>query len=231
MLERWANAGATAGAGVSVTTRPVDAIVFDLGGVLIEWDPRRLYRKLFDDEAAMEAFLAEVCTPAWNARQDAGRPWPGAIESLLREHPEARDLIVAYDERWEEMLGDAFPETVALLDELRRAGVPCYALSNWSSEKFAVARGHYPFLEWFAGMVISGEEGVAKPDPAIYRIMLARFGLTPEATVFIDDLDTNVAVAARLGMIAIPFRDAVRLRRDLGFLGLPVAPVAHGANR
>ena len=213
--------------GVGVATRRVDAVVFDLGGVLIEWDPRNLYRKLFGDDATMEAFLTEVCTPAWNARQDAGRPWPEATASLAGEHPEFRELILAYDERWEEMLGGSFPGTVAILDELHRAAVPCYALSNWSSAKFAVARGRYPFLEWFAGIVISGDEGIAKPDPAIFRILLERFALSPAATVFVDDLDANVDVATRLGMIAVAFRDARRLRRDLRRLGLPLAPAGN----
>ncbi len=206
------------------------AAVFDLGGVLIEWDPRRLYRQLFDDAAAMESFLSEVCTPAWNARQDAGRPWPEAIESLVREFPAQRDLILAYDTRWEEMLGGAIEGTVQILTELRDAGVPCYALSNWSAAKFALARPRFPFLEWFDGIVISGEVGASKPDPAIYRVLVDRYRLTPSTTAFVDDTSSNVQAAAGLGFRAVRFLGAPRLRADLRGLGLPL-PLAAAEGR
>jgi 2-haloacid dehalogenase len=202
------------------------AVVFDLGGVLMEWDPRRLYRQLFDDAAAMESFLSEVCTPAWNARLDAGRPWPEAIESLAREFPAQRDLILAYDTRWEEMLGGAIEGTVQILAELRDAGVPCYALSNWSAAKFALTRPRFPFLEWFEGIVISGDVGASKPDPAIYRVLVERYRLTPSTTALVDDTEPNVLVAADLGFRAIRFLGAPRLRTDLRGLGLPLAAAA-----
>jgi predicted secreted protein len=121
---------------------------------------------LFDDSAAMESFLSEVCTPAWNARLDAGRPWPEAIESLAREFPAQRDLILAHDARWEEMLGGAIEGTVQIDAKLRDAGVPCYALSNWSAARFVLTHPRFPFLEWFEGIVISGDVGASKPDPA-----------------------------------------------------------------
>ncbi len=207
-------------------TMRVTAVVFDLGGVLIEWDPRRLYRQLFDDPAAMELFLSEVCTPAWNARLDAGRPWPEAIESLAREFPAQRDLILAYDARWEEMLGGAIEGTVKILAELRDAGVSCYALSNWSAAKFVLTRPRFPFLERFQGIVISGHVGASKPDPAIYRVLVERYRLTPSTTVFIDDAEPNVLVAADLGFRAVRFFGAPQLRSDLRGLGLPLAAVA-----
>ncbi len=203
----------------------ITAVVFDLGGVLIDWDPRHLYRRLFaGDEQAMEAFLANVCTPEWNARQDAGRPWEDGVAELVGLHPEQRDLIVAFHERWDEMLGGAIEGTVAILAELRAAGVPCYALSNWSAETFPVARQRFAFLTWFDGIVISGDLGTIKPDPAMFRALLDRHGLRPGGTAYVDDSAPNVAAAGRLGLVAILFRDPASLRRELAELGLPIAP-------
>jgi 2-haloacid dehalogenase len=199
------------------------AVVFDLGGVLIDWDPRYLFRALFTgDDAAMERFLADVCSPAWNARQDEGRPFAEAVASLALEHPEQRELIEAYWRRWPETLGDAIEPTVAILAELRQAGLPTYALSNWSAETFPLARPRYPFLEWFEAIVISGEVRAAKPDERIFRHLLERHDLVPEKTVFIDDSAANVRAAAALGLIAVQFEGAAALRRELAALGLPV---------
>jgi 2-haloacid dehalogenase len=205
------------------TERP-SAVVFDLGGVLIDWDPRHLYRSLFGgDEAAMEAFLAEVTTPDWNSQQDAGRPWAEAIEELAREHPERRELISAFWLRWTETLGEAIEPTVEILGELRRAGVRLFALSNWSAETFPLAKPRYPFLDWFEGIVISGELGLVKPDARIFQHLLARYGLDPAATVFIDDSEANVQAARELGMTAIRFEDAHELRRELAALGFLIS--------
>jgi 2-haloacid dehalogenase len=195
--------------------------VFDLGGVLIDWNPRYLYRKLFDgDEAAMERFLAEVTTPEWNGQQDAGRPWADGIASLTRVHPEQAELIAAYAERWPETLGAAIQPTVDVLDDLRRADVRLFALSNWSAETFPIARPRYPFLEWFEGIVISGEVRIAKPDARVYRHLFERYSLDPATTVFIDDNEANVDAARELGMVAIRFDGADSLRRSLANLGL-----------
>ena len=202
-------------------TPRVTAVVFDLGGVLIDWDPRYLYRTLFDDDAAMEEFLATVTTQEWNHAQDAGRPWAAAIEELAEVYPEKRDLIEAYWRRWPETLGDAIGPTVEVLDELR-GSVRLFALSNWSGETFPIARPRYPFLEWFDGIVISGEERLIKPDPAIFRVLLERYELRPGETVFVDDHAPNVEAAASLGIRALRFPDAAALRsalRDLGLLG------------
>jgi 2-haloacid dehalogenase len=196
------------------------AVVFDLGGVLIDWNPRYLYRQLFDDEAAMEAFLAEVVSPEWNARQDAGRSWAEAVEGLSREHPEHRELIAAYWDRWQETLGEAIAPTVKILDELRASGVRLFAMTNWSGETFPIARPRYPFLDWFEEIVVSGDLKVAKPDTRIFRHLLEGHDLDPRSTVFIDDSEANVQAAAGLGMIAIRFVDAPSLRRELVGLGL-----------
>jgi 2-haloacid dehalogenase len=204
----------------------ISAVVFDLGGVLIDWDPRHLYRTLFDDEAEMEQFLATVTTPEWNREQDAGRPWSEAIEELARRHPEHRELITAYWERWHETLGDAIEPTVEVLDELRGTGVRLFALTNWSGETFPVARPRYPFLEWFEGIVVSGDERLIKPDPAIFEVLVERYGLEPATTLFIDDQPGNVAAARELGFAALGFVDGAALREDLRRLGLLPAATA-----
>lgn len=198
----------------------VTAVVFDLGGVLIDWDPRYLYRTLFADEVAMEDFLTTVTTPEWNRAQDAGRPWSEAVEELAARHPEKRELIEAYRGRWPEMLGGPIEPTVDILRDLRATAVRLYALSNWSAETFAIARPRYPFLEWFDGIVISGEEGVIKPDARIFQVLLERYDLRPEETAFIDDHAPNVDAAAALGMQALRFTDAETLRSELHSLGL-----------
>ena len=209
-------------------TTEITAVAFDLGGVMIDWNPRHLYRKLIADDADIERFLAEVCTPEWNAQLDAGRPFAAAVAELAAVHPDRADLIAAYHVRWTEMLGDGFGETVAIMRELRSAGVRTYALSNWSAETFPVTRPRYPFLEEMDGILISGEVGVGKPEPAIFRAFLERFGLEPRSTVFIDDAERNVEAASALGMVAIRFVDAPTLRRDLRALGLPLAENAAG---
>ena len=224
------NADPTADAarGRSATPPRPAAVVFDLGGVLIDWNPRYLYRSVFEgDDAAMERFLSEVATQEWNHEQDAGRPWQEAIEVLAAEHPEYREAISAFWHRWVETLGDAIGPTVEVLAELREAGVRLLALTNWSAETFPLARPRYPFLEWFDGIVVSGEIGLAKPDVRIFRHLIERHGLDPTATVFIDDSIRNVAAARELGLIGLHFVGADGLRDDLVQLGLlPPSPRA-----
>jgi 2-haloacid dehalogenase len=197
----------------------VDAVVFDLGGVLIDWNPRHLYRKLFEDEAKMERFLSEVCSPVWNVTLDAGMSFDEGIAELLRRHPDEAHLIRAWKERWEEMLGGAIEGAVALLDELHAAGMPLYALTNWSAETFPIGRRHFPFLERFRDIVVSGQEKIVKPDPRIFELLVRRTGVAPERTVFIDDAERNVAAAARLGFRAVRFTDPESLRASLTALG------------
>ena len=196
------------------------AVVFDLGGVLVDWDPRHLYRQLFDDPDEMESFLAEVTTAEWNSHQDAGRPWSEAVELLVAEHPQRRELIEAFHRRWPEMLAGEIPGTVDVLADLRAAGVRLIALSNWSAETFPVARERFDFLAWFEGIVISGDVGVNKPDPRIFDHLTEEFGIEPAAAVFIDDSSANVDAAKALGFRAIRFTDAAALRRELTRLGL-----------
>ena len=196
------------------------AVVFDLGGVLIDWNPRYLYRQLFADEAEMERFLAEVTTPAWNLEQDRGRPFAEAIASLVRDHPDQAEMIEAYWRRWPETLGDPHEEVVDVLTELRGSGVRLLALTNWSGETFPYAAPRYPFLEWFEAVIVSGEVKLVKPDPAIFDLLVERFGLEPSRTVLIDDTIANVRAAKALGFRAISFTSASDLRRDLVAMGL-----------
>jgi len=199
----------------------IDAIVFDLGNVLIPWDPRNLYRQLFPgDPEGMERFIATVCTPAWNDTLDSDQSFAEGTAELIRRHPGQESLIRAYDERWEEMLGDPIGENVALLAELSRANWPLYALSNWSKDKFPVARAKFGFFSLFKGMVISGEEGFRKPNPAIFRLLLDRYSLDPARTVFIDDTLMHIEAAKSLGFITIRHNSPGQLRIDLGKLGV-----------
>ena len=205
-------------------TARLRAVVFDVGAVLIDWNPRHLYRRLFDDDAEMERFLAEVCTPEWNAALDAGRPFAEAIEEMVARHQAQAGLIRAYRERWVEMLGGPIEGTASIIRELRAAGVRVFALSNWSAETYPLTRPLYPVLDELDGILISGEAGVAKPDPAIYRLFLERFGLEPAEIVFVDDSAANVAAARALGIESIRFEDAAQARRELIRLGFPPAP-------
>jgi len=214
----------TAAASQPAAGPPFRAVVFDVGAVLIDWNPRHLYRNLFDDETAMERFLAEVCTPEWNARLDAGHPFAEAIEELTTRHPAQAPLIRAYRERWVEMLGGEIEGSVAIVRELRAAGVPVYALSNWSAETYPLTRPLFPFLDQLDGILISGEVGATKPDPAIFHRFLQRFGLDRGEIVFIDDSPANVAAATELGIESIRFQSAAQARRELIRLGLPIAP-------
>jgi 2-haloacid dehalogenase len=195
--------------------------VFDLGGVLLDWNPRHLYRKLFaGDEAAMEHFLANVCTTEWNQRQDAGRPFADAVRELMPGHADKLHLIEAFGQRFDEMIAGPVAGVVEVLAELKERGVPLYALSNWSAETFPPQRSRFAFLAWFDGIVISGMEGVMKPDPRIFRILCERYRLAPESAVFIDDVAANAQAASALGIQGIHFRSADQLRRELLAVGL-----------
>jgi len=203
--------------------KPVDTVVFDIGNVLIHWDPQYLYRKLIPDDAERDHFLTHVCSMDWNIEQDLGRSWVDAIEVLSAQHPDKRDLIAAYSERWQEMVPGEIPGTVKLLTTLKEAGVPLYAITNFSSEKFIEARERFSFLsESFIDTVVSADAGLLKPDPQIYALLLERNGLEPGQCVFIDDSAPNVEGARGAGMAAIRFTDPGALCLELRKLGLPV---------
>jgi 2-haloacid dehalogenase len=195
--------------------------VFDLGNVLIPWDRRWLFGKLIADPAEVDHFCDHVLTMAENARLDAGLPLADLVADLGRRHPDHREVIEAFATRWDETLGPAIDGSVAILRSLLGAGHRCYALSNWNADTFASIEDRYPFLAWFDGLVISGREGVIKPDPAIYRLLCDRHDVEPADAVFIDDSATNVTAAVALGFDGIVFTDPDQLSAELRERGLP----------
>jgi 2-haloacid dehalogenase len=196
----------------------LEAVVFDLGGVLIDWDPRYLYRTRFRDPREMERFLGAVCTQDWHEQHDRGRPMRETIPELTREHPEFAGHIAAWS-RQGDMYGGAFPENVEIVSSLR-GRTRLLALTNWPSETFGVLRSRFDFLNWFEGIVVSGEEGIAKPDPEIFERLTDRFHLAPAHTLFIDDSPRHVAAAQTLGYQTHHFRSSRELRRRLVRSGL-----------
>ena len=193
--------------------------------MLIDWDPRHLYRQLFADPAEMEDFLARICTQDWHLAHDLGEDITESCRRLARRHPGHRDMIMAWAERGEEMAAGQIDETVGVLREVKAAGLPCLALSNMEPSAFATRRARFAFMDWFDGFVISGIEGVAKPDRRIFQILLRRYRLEPAATVFIDDSPANVEAARGLGLTAVRYTSAGQLRRQLRSLGLAVLGV------
>lgn len=202
---------------------PPTTVVFDLGNVLLDWDPRRLYRELIDDPAELDRFLTDICNRAWHDRQDRGRSTVEATAELQAQHPAHSELIGAYYSRWPEMTTGPLPATVDILRELRDAGVRLIGLTNWPAETFAPAPQRFEFFSWFEGIVVSGEVGMAKPDEDIFALLLDRYGIDPATAVYVDDTLVHVESARRLGLTGFVFTDAVTLRRDLAGVGLPVA--------
>jgi 2-haloacid dehalogenase len=199
----------------------VTTVVFDLGGVLIDWDPRYLYRRLLDSDEEIDAFLDEVGFADWNHEVDAGRhSWAEAVEALSTRHPHHRGLIEAYPQRFTETIPGPIHGTVEVLVELHATGTSLLALTNWSAELFTVARERFEFLQLFDGIVVSGEERVAKPDPRIFRLLVDRYGLEPARTLFVDDRQDNVVAAEAVGLRGALFTGPDDLRRALSRLGL-----------
>jgi 2-haloacid dehalogenase len=198
----------------------IDAVVFDLGGVLLDWDPRNLYRKLFTDDERMEFFLREVCTPEWHDAHDRGAPTLASCAELAGRYPEWSNLIGAWAERGEEMVAGPIAASVDVLHDLKMSGLPCYALTNMEAETYPLRLQRFDFLGWFAGTVVSGCEGIAKPDPEIFLRLLDRFGLTASRTLMIDDRPENLAQAEQLGLLTLHFRGSDQLRDRLESLRL-----------
>lgn len=200
----------------------IDAVIFDLGNVLIRWDPRYHYRERFASEEQMEAWLAEVTPGSWNHEMDRGKPFAQAIAERTVLYPQHAELLGEWKSQWERMLGGAIDESVALLGELREAGYRIAALTNWSAETFPVARERFPFLGWFEDIVISGVEGIAKPDPAMFALTLARTGYAADRTVFIDDNRPNIDGARAAGLHTVHFVSPQQCRDALRGLGVRV---------
>lgn len=194
-------------------------IVFDVGNVLIRWDPRLLYRDLIPDDEKRDWFMQNVCTAAWNIEQDRGRSWEEAIALLVSQHPEWEAEIRAYDERWHETVPGEIAESVAVLSELKARGEKVYAITNFSREKWAESLIRFPFLQSFDGTVVSAHERLLKPDPSIYRVLLDRYDLTAGDCIFVDDSIRNVEAARSVGMQAVHFVEPIDLRAELRGLG------------
>lgn len=197
-------------------------VVFDVGNVLIRWDPRLLYRQFFAERAKMDWFMQNVCTAAWNLEQDRGRPWAEAVAEFVARHPEWEREIKAYDERWHETVPGAIEDSVFVLEELKGKGEPVYAITNFSHEKWAECLIRFPFLQSFDGVVVSAHERLLKPDPAIYRVLLERYGLQAEDCIFVDDSEKNVKGARSVGMQGLHFVEPIDLRGELRGFGAAV---------
>ena len=198
-----------------------NTVIFDLGGVLIDWNPEYLYRKIFPDEAEMKRFLTEVCHSDWNREQDRGRLFADAVKECVAEFPQYETQIRSYHERWDEMLGGAIEENVQILESLwQKPDIHLYAITNWSAETYPVARKRFPFLNYFEDIVVSGELKLIKPDAEIYQTLLDRQPIAPEQAIFIDDVLENVKGAQALGIHGIHLTPETDLRDALEELGV-----------
>lgn len=197
--------------------------VFDLGGVFVDWNPMHLFRKLFDTEEEAQWFHDNICTPDWNLEFDAGDIFSEGVAKLITRYPRYWREIQAFDKRWPETIGGIHEGTVAIHDELIAAEIPTFAITNFSWEKWVGMLEHWPFLERFDGVVVSGLEKLVKPDVRIYRVFCERYGLAPESCVFIDDNEANVISARKIGMEAIHFSTPAALRAELISYGLPLS--------
>ncbi len=198
-------------------------VVFDLGNVLIHWDPKVLYRTIFATEAEVEHFLTEILPPEWNLEQDRGRSWADAEAERIALFPDHADNIRAFRARWRETVPHAIAGTVAILEKLKGQGVPLYAITNFASDTLAEAKILYPFLAThFIDIVVSGDERLLKPDPAIFEVLLRRQKLRAEDCVFVDDSPKNVAAAAALGFHALHFTGPDTFGEELRALGFNV---------
>lgn len=190
-------------------------VVFDLGNVLLRWNPRNLYRKVFSDAARMEEFLAGACSLAWIHSIDGCHDFADPIAARAKEFPEYAEELALFDARWLETLDGAIEENLAIMRALKASGRPVYALTNYPEQKFELSREIHPFLDEFDTIVVSGRERVTKPDPRIYQILFARSGRRPEELVFVDDVARNIAAAERLGMAGIQYAPGMNLKAEL----------------
>jgi 2-haloacid dehalogenase len=199
---------------------PIKAIIFDFGGVLLDWDPRYLYKHYFSGDEAMESFLAEINFFDWNARQDKGRTFATGIAELSALFPHYNNLIQTYYDRWEDSISGPISGTVEILQKLKQQGYPLYGLSNWSSETFPRATQKYPFFQLFDNIILSGDVKLLKPDPAIFNLLLNKIGFSAPECLLIDDSQPNIDTAKELGFVTIHFISSEQLRTELQSLNL-----------
>lgn len=203
----------------SNTPRP--AIIFDFGGVLVDWNPYHVYRPLFNnDDQAIEKFLDEIGFFEWNLEMDRGRPFAESVADLSAQFPQYADLIHAYDVHWEKSVTGFIEPTVNILRALKQAGYPVYGLSNWSHEKFQLVHHKYTFLDLLDDMVISGQVKLIKPDPRIYQLLLDKIGKPAEECIFIDDSEKNIQGAHALGFQTVHYQSSEQLQTELKKLGV-----------
>ena len=209
----------------------IDTIIFDLGGVLIDWNPRYLYRKIFKTENEVSWFLENICTSAWNDEQDGGRSFEDATRELTEKYPEFKEPIAAWYGRWQETISGPISGTVEILKTIKEARKHrLYALTNWSAETFPWALDNFDFLHWFEGIVVSGVEKCRKPLPEFFEILFDRYNVVPERAVFIDDNLANIKGAQALGLNTITFKDPHQLARELEEMNLGAFSV-NGKNK
>jgi 2-haloacid dehalogenase len=199
----------------------IDTVIFDLGGVLIDWNPKHLYRKILKSEEEVDWFLENVCTSEWNDQQDAGRSFEEATKELIAKHPDWEEAIMAWYGRWKETIKGPIEETVAILASIKESKrFRLYALTNWSAETFPWALDNFQFLHWFEGIVVSGVEKTRKPFPDFYQILFDRYKVNPVTSIFIDDNIKNIEGAKKIGLPTIHFKDPSLLRKQLTDLGI-----------
>ena len=202
-------------------TTNIHAIIFDFGNVLLEWNPRHVYRRYFpDDEEAMEQFFHEVNFMDWNLQQDKGRPFAEGVAELSKQFPHYSDLIQAYHDNWEDSIGDYLAGTVEIMKQLKQAGYSLYGLSNWSAETFPIAREKYDFFHLLDDYVISGEVGMIKPEPEIFELLLNKIGRPAKECLFIDDALVNIQQAQKMGFATVHFQSPEQLQEELRALHL-----------
>jgi len=198
----------------------IKAIIFDFGGVLIKWDPHELYHRFFEQPQQIDQFLSEINFTSWNAEQDRGRPFTEGIVKLSAQFPQYTHLIRAYYDHFEDTIVGPIPGTVDILHELKRAGYPLYALSNWSAETYPRVRHQYDFFDLFDKIILSGEVKLIKPDPAIFKLTLQTVHRTASECLLIDDSEANIIAAKKIGFVTIHFKSPEQLKHELRNLGI-----------
>jgi len=205
--------------------KKIDTIIFDFGGVLIDWNPIYVYLKVFKgDKVKTDWFLNNICTSEWNIEQDAGRSMKEATDLLVAQHPQYEDWIRMYYDKWEEMLSGSIEESVKVLKSIKNSNnYRLYGLTNWSAETFHIALKRFDFLHWFEGIVVSGEEKTRKPFKEIYEITLNRYNINPDTTIFIDDNEANIEAASQIGLQTIHFKSPQQLVKSLANFNIDIS--------